>query len=332
MLAIYAVLDGFDFGVGIVHLIVARTEAERRALLKSIGPVWDGNEVWLLAGGGTLFFAFPAAYAAGFSGFYLPLMIVLWLLILRGTAVEFRNHITSPVWTPFWDVTFAGSSASLALFFGAALGNVIRGVPIDANGVFFLPLWTNFRIGPDAGVLDWFTITLGIASVATLMMHGALWVAMKTRGDLESRARRIASLAWAAVAILTFALLVIVPLTLPHYSRRYEARPWGLIFPLAALAALAGVMPFSRAKRDGAAFLCSCTYILTMLAAAAFGNYPYLLSAIDNPQGGLTIHNAAAPSYGLHVGLIWFIPGVMLVAAYFAFAYRNIIEKIDSRA
>src|SRR5882672_181898 len=164
MFAIFAVLDGFDIGVGIVHLVVGRTDAERLILLRSIGPVWDGNEVWLLAGGGTLFFAFPAAYAAGFSGFYLPLMMVLWLLILRGISVEFRNHIESPVWTPFWDVTFAGSSLLLALFFGAALGNVMRGVPLDANGTFFLPLWTSFRIETDAGILDWFTITLGIAS------------------------------------------------------------------------------------------------------------------------------------------------------------------------
>jgi cytochrome d ubiquinol oxidase subunit II len=119
---------------------------------------------------------------------------VLWLLILRGIAVEFRNHIKSPVWTPFWDVVFAGASALLALFFGAALGNVMRGVPLDANGSFFLPLWTNLRIGPDPGVLDWFTITLGFASVAALTMHGALWVAMKTRGELESRARRVGNL------------------------------------------------------------------------------------------------------------------------------------------
>src|SRR5271166_2954544 len=148
MFAIYAVLDGFDMGVGIVYLFVARTDAERRRMLGSIGPVWDGNEVWLIAAGGTLFFAFPSAYASGFSGFYLPLIMVLWLLILRGTAVEFRNHIVSPVWTPFWDVVFAGASAMLALFFGAALGNVLRGIPIDASGNFFLPLWTNFRLSP----------------------------------------------------------------------------------------------------------------------------------------------------------------------------------------
>ncbi len=329
MIAMYAVLDGFDLGVGIVHLIVARTDAERRVLLHSIGPVWDGNEVWLIAAGGTLFFAFPAAYAAGFSGFYLPLTMVLWLLILRGIAVEFRDHIASPVWTPFWDVTFAGASALLALFFGAALGNVMRGVPIDANGVFFLPLWTNFLIGPDPGILDWFTITIGLASVAALTMHGALWVAMKTRGDLEERARRVATLSWIVVGILTVGLFVIVPLTLPHFSRRYEIRPWGLIFPMVALAGLGGANVTSRRRSDVAAFLCSCTYVLGMVAAAAFGHYPYLLSSVAGDQGGLTIYNASAGSYGLGVGLVWFFPGLMLALVYFAFAYRHVTERLE---
>jgi len=330
MFAIYAVLDGFDLGVGIVHLIVARTDAERRVLLQSIGPVWDGNEVWLIAAGGTLFFAFPAAYASGFSGFYLPLIIVLWLLILRGIAVEFRNHIVSPVWTPFWDVVFAGASVLLALFFGAALGNVIRGVPLDSNDSFFLPLWTNFRIGPDPGILDWFTITLGVASVAALTMHGALWVALKTRGELRTRARRVASLAWTIVVLLTVALLTIVPLILPHFARRYAARPWGLIFPVAALGSLAGVKVLSRADRDPAGFLFSCAYVLTMLAAAAFGLYPYLLPSISVTQNGLTIYNASASGYGLRIGLVWFIPGLALVGSYFLFAYRRVAERLDT--
>ncbi|MGH9594139.1 MAG: cytochrome d ubiquinol oxidase subunit II, partial [Bryobacteraceae bacterium] len=131
MIAAYVVLDGFDLGAGIVHFGVARTDEERRAVLRSIGPVWDGNEVWLLAGGGTLYFAFPGLYSSSFSGFYLPLMMVLWLLILRGIAIEFRSHIDSPVWKPLWDFVFSGSSALLSIFFGAALGNVIRGVPLD---------------------------------------------------------------------------------------------------------------------------------------------------------------------------------------------------------
>jgi cytochrome d ubiquinol oxidase subunit II len=332
MFALYAVLDGFDMGVGIVYLLAARTDAERRTLLGSIGPVWDGNEVWLLAGGGTLFLAFPAAYASGFSGFYLPLMMVLWLLILRGTAVEFRNHIVSPVWTPFWDVVFTGASALLALFFGAALGNVLRGVPLDANGNFFLPLWTNFQLGPDPGILDWFTITVGVASVAALAMHGALWVAIKSGGALQDRARNIADLSWLAVTLFSFILLLIVPLILPHFARRYSARPWGLVFPIVAFAGLVGIRIATRAARDAAAFLCSCAYILAMLAAAAFGHYPNLLPALSDGQAGLTIFNASSPDSGLLIGLYWFVPGVMLTVAYFVFAYRHLLARTGSGA
>ncbi len=331
MIAIYAVLDGFDMGVGIVYLLVARTDAERRTLLSSIGPVWDGNEVWLLAGGGTLFFAFPLAYASGFSGFYLPLMMVLWLLILRGTAVEFRNHIGSPIWAPFWDVAFAGASTLLALFFGAALGNVIRGVPIDASGNFFLPLWTDFRVSATPGILDWFTIMLGVTSVAALAMHGGLWTAMKTSGDLERRARRLASGAWLAVALMSLVLVLIVPLTLPHFARRYSARPWGLVFPVTAAASLLGIKLMNRRAQDAAAFLCSCAYILTMLAAAAFGQYPYLLPGISDAPTALTIFNASTSDHGLRIGLVWFIPGLLLAAAYSAFAYRDVFAKAASQ-
>jgi len=144
-------LDGFDLGAGAIHLVVARSDGERRLVLRSIGPVWDGNEVWLIAAGGTLYFAFPALYAASFSGFYLPLMIVLWLLMLRGIAIEFRSHVDSPAWTPVWDVVFSLSSLLLVVFYGAALGNVMRGVPLTAEGWFFEPLWTDLRVGPEAG-------------------------------------------------------------------------------------------------------------------------------------------------------------------------------------
>src|SRR5512140_2268907 len=136
MIVMYVLLDGFDLGVGILHPFIAKTESERNISIRSIGPVWDGNEVWLLAGGGTLYFAFPALYASSFSGFYLPLMVVLWLLILRGISIELRNHVDSAAWKPLWDVVFCFASALLAIFFGAALGNVVRGVPLNAQGEF----------------------------------------------------------------------------------------------------------------------------------------------------------------------------------------------------
>src|SRR5580658_11147987 len=167
-ITMYVIFDGFDIGTGILHFLAARDVEERARMFRVIGPVWDGNEVWLIAAGGTLYFAFPALYASSFSGFYLPLIIVLWLLTLRGIAVEFRNHASGAVWAPFWDAVFALASLLLAIFFGAALGNVVRGVPLDANGRFFEPLWTNFLPQGQTGILDWYTILVGVAALGAL--------------------------------------------------------------------------------------------------------------------------------------------------------------------
>jgi cytochrome d ubiquinol oxidase subunit II len=163
-----------------IYLWIARTESERSQALRAIGPVWDGNEVWLLASAGTLFFAFPLLYATAFSGFYLPLMIVLWLIILRGISIELRGHSSDPLWRKFFEVIFCLSSALLAIFFGAALANVLRGVPIGSDGYFFLPLWTNFRTGANPGILDWYTILGGVLALTTLSLHGSLYLALKT--------------------------------------------------------------------------------------------------------------------------------------------------------
>ncbi len=189
MLTVYVVLDGFDLGAGVVHLFVAHSEEERRLVSRTIGPVWDANEVWLIAAGGTLFFAFPALYATSFSGFYVPLMIVLWLLILRGVSFEFRRHLTDATWVSFWDGVFFLASLLLAVFYGAALGNVVRGVPLDNQGRFFEALWTNFQPAGETGILDWYTIVAGFAALAALTLHGALWVSLKTERELQARAR-----------------------------------------------------------------------------------------------------------------------------------------------
>ena len=326
MIAVYVVLDGFDLGAGIVQLLVARTDRERRQVLRSIGPVWDGNEVWLLAGGGTLFFAFPALYASSFSGFYLPLMMVLWLLILRGISIEFRNHIDSLVWKPFWDVVFGGASMLLAIFFGAALGNVVRGVPLDDANEFFLPLWTNFGIGREVGILDWYTVLIAVAAFATLTVHGALWVALKTDGELEQRARKVAQAGWWCLLPLTVAITWCSFAIQPRLSASFSARPWGYVFPLLAVAGLFGTRAMHR--RDVAPFLCSSLFIVGMLTSAAFGLYPYMLPSNTDPRLGLTVYNAAAAPYGLKVGLAWFIPGMLLTTGYFVYTYRSFAGKV----
>lgn len=328
MIAVYVVLDGFDLGAGIIHLLAARTGAERRAVLRSIGPVWDGNEVWLLAGGGALYFAFPALYASAFSGFYLPLMIVLWLLILRGASIEFRSHLDNAVWKPFWDVVFSLASALLAVFFGAALGNVVRGVPLDASGDFFLPLWTDFQPGPNPGILDWYTLLTGLLALVTLAQHGALWVAYKTEDPLQARAARIARLNWFAVALLTAVVTAASFRIQPHLADSFSAAPAGLLFSGLALAGLAGVFLFVRRRQPLRAFLCSAAFITGMLTSVVFGVFPLVLPAVPDAARSLTIANASAPAYGLRIGLLWFTPGILLVIAYHVFLYRKFAGKV----
>ena len=329
-LVAYVVLDGFDLGVGIIHLGVARTEAERKQVLAAIGPYWDGNEVWLLAAGGTLFMAFPSLYSSAFSGFYLPLMMVLWLLMLRGIAIEFRGHIDSPVWKPLWDVVFSGASALLAIFFGAALGNVVRGVSLNTKGEFFLPLWTNFGVKSEVGILDWYTITVGLLAYVTLTQHGALWIGWKTRGDVQRRSRHVAQVAWWTVSALTVLTTAMTLMIQPQVGANLRLHLWGSIFPMISVMALAGVWIFHRRAQDLRAFLCSCGFIAGMLGSAALGLYPYVLPSSGDPSLGLTIETTAAPAYGLRMGLMWWIPGVLLAAGYFVFLYRHFGHERDT--
>ncbi len=328
MVALYVLLDGFDLGAGAIHLLVAKTDEERRQVLASIGPVWDGNEVWLLAAGGTLYFAFPALYAGAFSGFYLPLMMVLWLLILRGTSIEFRNHIKSAVWDPLWDFLFCASSLLLAVFFGAALGNVVRGVPLDESGYFFEPLWTNFRLGDAPGILDWYTILVGVLALAALMMHGGLWVRWKTTGGVSQRAGAVAGKAWWAILALTIVVTAATFRIQPQVMTNFRTWPVGLILPVLAVAGLAGVRYELARKNEKNAFFASCAYLTGMLTSVVFGVYPMVLPA-RNPAYSLTISNSKAPAYGLHIGLAWWVIGMILAAGYFTYLYRSFAGKVS---
>lgn len=329
MITLYVILDGFDVGVGTVYLFAGRDPDERRALLRSIGPVWDGNEVWLLAAGGTLYFAFPQLYAVAFSGFYLPLIIVLWLLMGRGVAIELRGHVDDPLWRSIWDAIFTLSSALLALFFGVALGNVVRGVPIGADGYFFSPLWTDFRLGAERGIIDWYTLISGVASLAALAMHGALWAALKTCNALGRRATELALRLWWPVAAVTVLLSLVTFQVQPQVGVSFAARPWGVVFPLAAIAGLAGVRWYAARADELRAFLASCTYLLGMLTSVVFGLYPWVLPAGPDASRSLTLTEAAAADYGLTVGLAWFVPGMVLVAGYFVYTYRSFGGKVD---
>jgi cytochrome bd ubiquinol oxidase subunit II len=330
MLTAYVVLDGFDLGAGIISLIIAKTHDQRRTVLRAIGPVWDGNEVWLLAAGGALFFAFPLLYASSFSGFYLPLMMVLWLLMLRGVGIEIRSHVSDPMWWSFFDFVFSISSLLLAIFFGAAIGNVVRGVPLNADGYFFEALWTNFRVGANPGILDWYTVLIGVMGMVTLTVHGAHYIALKTEGELNTRARRVASFSWFALALLTGLSLIATLYVRPELTSNFRSRPWGWIIPGIVLASLAAMPVFLRRGRDFEAFLLSTAYIVGMLGGAAFAIYPYLLPATTNPSYSLTIYNAKTGAYSLSAGLVWWVLGMMLAVAYFTFLYRSFKGKVGT--
>jgi len=328
MLAGYVILDGFDLGVGILHLWIANTDAERRTVIRSIGPVWDGNEVWILAAGGTLYFAFPALYASSFSGFYLPLMMVLWLLILRGISLEFRGHVTEPIWAKLCDAIFWLASVLLTIFYGAALGNVVRGVPLDANGQFFEPLWTNFMPSGQTGILDWYTVLVGIVALAVITLHGATWLAYKTEGELHSKSVRAASAIWWLVAFFTVALTLVTFLLLPHHFDNFRSAPWGFIFPLIAIAGLLGIA-WTNGRKDKVAFLASCTYLAGMLTSVAFSLYPNVLPASTDRAYSLTVTNAHAGEYGLKIGAIWWLIGMALAVGYFRFVYGTFGGKVS---
>jgi len=325
----YVVLDGFDLGMGAVYLFLGRTDRERRRLLQSIGPVWDANEVWLLAAGGSLVLAFPKLYASSFSGFYLPLMMVLWLLILRAVAIEFRSHLDSAVWRPFWDVVFSLASLLLAVFLGAALGNVVRGVPLAADGYFFNPLWTNFlTTGERIGILDWYTVMVGVTSLVALVHHGTLWASLKTDGVVQERARWMAARAWWLLLALVLGLTAITFRVQPHVAGRLAAHPVGYIFPLLALAGLGASRWMDLRRRELPAFLGSAVFLAGMLLSVSFGLFPMVLPAVNQGVASLTVHNAAAPASGLRTALFWWIPGMILVVGYTTFIYRNMAGKV----
>ena len=328
MVTTYVLLDGFDIGAGAVHLVIARNDNERRTILRAIGPVWDGNEVWLLAAGGTLYFAFPLLYASSFSGFYLPLIMVLWLLMLRGIGIEFRSHLGDGLWTSAFDVIFSVASILLAIFFGAALGNVVRGVPLNSDGYFFEPLWTNFRVGTDNGILDWYTVMTGVLALVTLVVHGSLYLATKTEGDLNARARRVARVLWPVQTLVTIVSLAATMLVRPGILANFSRWPVGYLIPVLVAGSLVYLFVAQRRKNDKGAFLASCAYIVGMLVGAAFALHPDVLPSSTDPNYSLTIYNTAAGAHGLRVGLVWWGIAMILAAAYFIFVYRMFRGKV----
>jgi cytochrome d ubiquinol oxidase subunit II len=254
--------------------------------------------------------------------------MVLWLLVFRAIGIEFRMHLANLVWRDFFDGVFSLASLLLIVLFGAALGNVIRGVPLGADHVFFVPLWTNFQPGAQPGALDWYTLLAAAVAVVALAQHGALYIVMKTTGDLNARMRRMVRRLWPALVLLTLAALVASLAVRPALLDNYRAAPVGWLIPAGVAAGLAGIFYFLRVGKETYAFLSSCLYLLAMLCGAAFALYPVLLPASGNAANSITIANAAAGPSSLSIGLVWWGVGMAIAIAYFVLVYSMFRGKV----
>ena len=302
----YAMLDGFDLGIGALHLFTKKDE-ERRVLLNSIGPVWDGNEVWLVTGGGALFAAFPNVYATVFSGFYLAFYLLLAALIFRAVAIEFRSKQPMRWWRQTWDVSFSVGSILSALLIGITLGNLAWGVPIDANGEF---------AGTFPGLLKPYPLLVGVTTVALFMMHGAIYGVMKTEGALHDKLRD-----WAMNSIIFFVIcaattMMATLLFVPHMTARVHDNPWLFSLVLANMLAIANIPREFHRGRDWRAFLSSCAAMISLMALFAIDQYPNMVFSWPHPEDSLTIYNAASSSKTLGIMLIIAGIGVPIVIAY----------------
>jgi cytochrome d ubiquinol oxidase subunit II len=318
LIAGYAVLDGFDLGVGVLHLF-ARDDEERRVHVLSIGPVWDGNEVWLVTGGGALFAAFPVVYATVFSGFYLALMLVLFALIARAVALEFRAAVDGPRWRRAWDWAFGLGSLLPALLFGVAVGNVLRGVPITSEGE-----WA----GSFVGLLNPYALLVGLVSLSFFVMHGALWLRLKASGALAERMARWAVRAWGAFVVVYGVATGLTFAAAPHLFAAVTRRPLFWLFLVVLVAALALVPWATRRGRELLAFLASAATIVAMIALAAVSLFPRLVPSSLGLERSLTIYNAASTPRTLTVMLVIALVGMPLVIGYTAVIYRIFRGKV----
>ncbi len=313
----YAILDGFDLGAGALHLIVARTDTERRQVLNAIGPVWDGNEVWLIAAGGALFAAFPLVYATVFSGFYLAMVLLLGALILRAVSIEFRSMETARAWRLGWDVGFSLGSALAAVLLGVALGNVLRGIPIDPDG--------SYR-GGLVGLLNPFSVSVGVLALALAVLQGSSWLALKTDGALQARARRARV---AAVVLVVAAWIGATALAWNDARRVFDnfgdALAW--VGPLLTANVLLYLLLAMRAGQDGRAFLFSSLAVAGLAATAGTALYPNLVPAVDAARS-LTVDNAHSSDMALAVMLIVAVIGIPIVLAYTSFIYWKFKGKV----
>lgn len=314
----YAILDGFDLGVGVLHLF-ARDDHERRVHLNAIGPVWDGNEVWLLTGGGALFAAFPIVYATVFSGFYIAVMLLLTALIFRAVSLEFRGKVDSPAWKRFWDWAFALGSLLPAVLFGVAFGNLLRGIPLDAEQNFTGTFFT---------LLNPYAVLVGVLTLALFTMHGAAYLALKTEGELKARVVRLITPLWITTMVLYVAATLATIFVSGFLFEGVLGNPLSWILFILLLSGALTIPVAVKAARFGRAFLASSAMITGMIGLSALSLFPRLVPALDTPAYSLTIYNASSSQTTLQTMLIIALIGMPLVIAYTIFIYRAFKGKV----
>jgi len=340
VLAIFFVLDGYNFGTGIIHLFFTKEEKDKKVVAKAAGLFWDFNEVWLVAGGGMLFMAFPTFYASVFSGFYLPLIMVLWLIVFRAIGLELRSQFNNKMWSTIWDTSFGVSSLLLALFFGIALGNVVRGVNLGSveSGVsmheahyFFLPLWdSSFSpLSEHPGVIDWFTLIIGIIAVVTLAIHGATWIRLKTNASINKKLKNVIFNLNIALLVLTIFSLIVWQIVNPNSLNNFIEKPYLLIFPIIYFTGLFGLFFIKKIKKDSHSFALSTLLIIGGITSSLASLFPVILPSTNTVNKSLTIYNTAASNYGLSVAFNWAIIGVILLLIYIIIQQRILKGKID---
>ena len=308
----YVILDGFDLGVGVLHLLVAKKDHDRRMFLNAIGPVWDGNEVWLVTGGGALFAAFPDVYATVFSGFYIPFMALLCALIFRAVAIEFRSKHASVRWRRSWDVGFAGGSLFSSLLIGIAMGNIAWGVPIGADKEF---------AGSFLGMLHPYALLMGVTTVALFAMHGAIYLELKTEGEIQERVRR-----WINPLIIAFILCYVIAtlatlLYVPHITEAFRHEPWFFAIVIPVVLLIANIPREVNRGKEFLAFLSSCGAMAGLMAIFGVGMFPNLVFSAPIPEHSLTAYNASSSQKTLQVMLTIALIGVPIVLAYTASIY-----------
>ena len=319
LIAGYAILDGFDFGVGVLHLFT-KDEREKRVNINSIGPVWDGNEVWLLTGGGALFAAFPKVYASVFSGFYIALMLLLVALIFRAVSLEFRSKVDSPGWRKFWDYAFGLGSLLPAVLFGVAIGNIMRGIPIDDKGDFTGTFFT---------LLNPYSIAIGVLSLVLFTLHGSLFLLMKTEGEQKERVKKLAPRLWMIFVLLYSAITIWSISETKHLFIGVVRNPILWIFVLLLIGGIYYIPLGIRKEKFGLTFFCSSTMIGSMIGLIAIGLFPILVPSTIDPTLGLNIINAASTQRTLLTMFIIALIGMPIVIGYTIFIYRKFKGKVE---